>query len=85
MTLEIKFSTSIYISGKDLSEIKEKFINIPLYHPETSKKCEFVEVELVTRVDDSSYKEYTFEFEHAEYDEEDDEYEYEDEDECKNI
>lgn len=73
MTLEIKFCTAICISGKDLSEIKEKFMNIPLYHPETSKKCEFVEVELVTRVDDSSYKEYTFEFEHAEYDEEDDE------------
>lgn len=54
-------------------------MNIPLYHPETSKKCEFVEVELVTRVDDSSYKEYTFEFEHAEYNEEDDEDEYEDE------
>ena len=48
-------------------------MNIPLYHPEISKKCEFVEVELVTRVDDSSYKEYTLEFEHAEYDEEDDE------------
>ena len=73
MTLEIKFSTAICISGKDLSEIKEKFMNIPLYHPETSKKCEFVEVELVTRVDDSSYKECTFEFEHAGYDEEDDE------------
>ena len=85
MTLEIKFSTAICISGKDLSEIKEKFMNIPLYHPEISKKCEFVEVELVTRVDDSSYKEYTFEFEHAEYDEEDDEDEYEDEDERKNI
>lgn len=81
MTLEIKFSTAICISGKDLSEIKEKFMDIPLYHPETSKKCEFVEVELVTRADDSSYKECTFEFEHAECDEEDDE----DEDECKNI
>ena len=73
MTLEITFSTAICISGKDLSEIKRKFIDIPLYHSGISKKCEFVEVELVTRVDDSSYKDMTFEFEHAGYDEEDDE------------
>ena len=79
MTLEIKFSTAICISGKDVSEIKEKFMNIPLYHPEISKKCEFVDYELVTRVDDDSYKDMTFEFEHAGYDEEDDEDEYEDE------
>lgn len=35
MTLEIKFSTAIYISGKDVSEIKREFMNIPLYHPGT--------------------------------------------------
>ena len=65
MTLEIKFSTAIYISGKDVSEIKREFMNIPLYHPETIENCEFVDFEDITRVDDDSYKDMTFEFEHA--------------------
>lgn len=65
MTLEIKFTTAICVSGKDLREIKTKFMNIPLYHPETIEKCEFVDFDEITRVDDDSYEDMLIEFDHA--------------------
>ena len=65
MICEITFSTAIYVQGKDIQEIRQKFENMPLYHSDIEKDCEFNDIEQVVRVDDDSYDDFTSEFNHA--------------------
>lgn len=62
MICEITFSTAIYVQGKDIQEIRQKFENMPLYHPDIENDCEFNDIEQVIRVDNDLYEEFTHEY-----------------------
>lgn len=65
MTCEIIFSVAIEVSGKDMRSIRNKFENMQLFHPSIEQICEFHDIELVNRVDDDSYDDFTSEYNHA--------------------
>lgn len=65
MTCEIIFSVAIQVSGVDMRSIRNKFENMSLFHPSIEPICEFHDIELVTRVDDDSYDDFTSEYNHA--------------------
>ena len=65
MTCDIIFSATITVSGVDMRSIRNKFENMSLFHPSIEQICEFHDVELVTRVDDDSYDDFTSEYNHA--------------------
>ena len=79
MELRIRFGASVVISGKNLSEIRSKWENLPLWSEEAQKcSAEFCELELV---DDEDFKDLTSKFEGYEDDDEDEDEDEEDEDE----
>lgn len=62
MICEIIFSAAIEVSGEDMRSIRDKFENMPLFHPVINKICYFNEIEQVVRVDDRSYDDVTSEY-----------------------
>ena len=61
MEVRIKFSASVVIKGKNLSDIRSKWENLSLWSEEAQKcSAEFCEVELV---DDENYNDLTSKFE----------------------
>jgi predicted RNA-binding Zn-ribbon protein involved in translation (DUF1610 family) len=76
MELRIKFNASVVINGKNLSDIRSKWENLPLWSEEAQKcSAEFCEVELV---DDEDFEDLTSKFEG--YEDDDDEEDDDDDD-----
>ena len=76
MELRIKFNASVVINGKNLSDIRSKWENLPLWSEEAQKcSAEFCEVELV---DDEDFNDLTSKFEGYEDDDEEDDDEEDD-------
>ena len=79
MKVAFKFDAYVYLEGKNMAEIKEKFENMPLFSEEALKEghAEFCELFLVE--DAETYKDLMDEYDKAYDDDEDDEDEDEDE------
>ena len=65
MICKIIFSASVYVRGRNIQSIRDKFETMPLFHPTVDKNCEFDDIEQVIRVDDDSYSDIINEYTYA--------------------
>ena len=65
MELRISFRSAVYIKGKTIKDIADKFSELGLYSDIALKHCgaDFIELDSVERVDDNSYSDVTEKFE----------------------
>ena len=63
--VRITFSTEVYINGKDLAEIKDKWENLPLFSAEAVEEADADFVELVSVEDADTYEDIMTEFRKA--------------------
>ena len=63
MELRIRFSSEIYIEGKSIDDIRNKWEGIPLFSNEALEcGAEFINLDSAERTDDNSYKDVTDRF-----------------------
>lgn len=63
--VRITFSAEVYINGKDLAEIKDKWENLPLFSAEAIEEAYADFVELVSVEDADTYEDIMTEFRKA--------------------
>lgn len=65
MTARITFRSEVYITGKSLKEIKEKFKGLPLFSADALEKASADFIEVVSVTDDENSKDLFSEFQNA--------------------